>query len=198
MMMPQPASAKVESGACVGLSGAAGGLCKAYCEAQQCHVDGRPSCERLRKNFARHTGSADFPCDTPGEERCVAGQTVTVEFAIDTPYGGASIALDYPPNVVDIPGSADDASVSERVTFIPSGFTVVNDQDSDFDGTDDRLRAVFANIEQLTPAGPFMLVEFDCIEGSPVPDVGSFSCSVLSLSDELGNTIEGGCTLLIP
>lgn len=48
---------------CDGLSGAAFGLCNAYCEAQDCDVHERPSCERLRRNFLRVTGSSIFPCD---------------------------------------------------------------------------------------------------------------------------------------
>jgi len=48
---------------CSGLSGAAFGLCNAYCEAQDCDVHPRPSCPVLRRNFAKITGSAIFPCD---------------------------------------------------------------------------------------------------------------------------------------
>ncbi len=61
---------------CSNLTGAAFGLCNAYCEAQDCDVHPRPSCERLRKNFEKITGSDVFPCDpqcgdgvlNPGEE----------------------------------------------------------------------------------------------------------------------------------
>ncbi len=49
---------------CSGLSGAAFGLCNAYCEAQDCDTNpGRPSCEVLRSNFEQITGSSVFPCD---------------------------------------------------------------------------------------------------------------------------------------
>jgi len=48
---------------CTGLSGSARGLCNAYCQAQDCDVHPRPSCEQLRKNFQRATGSSKFPCD---------------------------------------------------------------------------------------------------------------------------------------
>src|SRR5689334_25346363 len=48
---------------CNGLSGAAFGLCNAYCEAQDCDVHPRPSCAQLRKNFLKKTGSPIFPCD---------------------------------------------------------------------------------------------------------------------------------------
>jgi hypothetical protein len=48
---------------CAGLSRSAFGICNAYCEAQDCDVHPRPSCERLRANFKRATGSDKFPCD---------------------------------------------------------------------------------------------------------------------------------------
>jgi hypothetical protein len=51
---------------CSGLSGAAFGLCNAYCEAQDCDVHPRPSCPVLRRNFAKITGSPIFPCDQRG------------------------------------------------------------------------------------------------------------------------------------
>jgi hypothetical protein len=65
-----------EERVCDGLTGAAFGLCNAYCEAQDCDVHSRPSCEQLRRNFARVTGTRLFPCDAfcgngrldPGEE----------------------------------------------------------------------------------------------------------------------------------
>lgn len=52
-----------EESVCDGLSGAAFGLCNAYCEAQDCDVHERPSCEQLRRNFEKHTGQTLFPCD---------------------------------------------------------------------------------------------------------------------------------------
>jgi len=48
---------------CNGLSGSARGLCNAYCQAQDCDVHNRPSCDVLRKQFQRATGSSKFPCD---------------------------------------------------------------------------------------------------------------------------------------
>src|SRR5262245_35311384 len=52
-----------EEEVCSDLQGHAFGLCNAYCEAQDCDVHPRPSCEVLRRNFARLTGSMVFPCD---------------------------------------------------------------------------------------------------------------------------------------
>ncbi len=54
-----------EETVCDGLSGAAFGLCNAYCEAEDCDVlaPERNSCERLRRNFERVMGTPIFPCD---------------------------------------------------------------------------------------------------------------------------------------
>lgn len=54
-----------EETVCADLSGAAFGLCNAYCEAQDCDAQDpeRASCEQLRRNFERLTGTPTFPCD---------------------------------------------------------------------------------------------------------------------------------------
>ena len=52
-----------EEEVCGDLTGAAKGLCNAYCEAQDCDEHERPSCERLRKNFEKKTGGRTLPCD---------------------------------------------------------------------------------------------------------------------------------------
>jgi hypothetical protein len=52
-----------EETVCADLAGAAFGLCNAYCEAQDCDVHPRPSCERLRASLEKITGSSLFPCD---------------------------------------------------------------------------------------------------------------------------------------
>ena len=49
---------------CDGLTGAAHGLCVAYCEANDCNLDSdSEECTSLRANFAKITGSTSFPCD---------------------------------------------------------------------------------------------------------------------------------------
>jgi hypothetical protein len=50
---------------CDGLTGAAFGLCHAFCEARNCLGNPRPSCDRLRQNFQTVTGRSSFPCDVP-------------------------------------------------------------------------------------------------------------------------------------
>lgn len=56
-----------EETVCDGLSGAAFGLCNAYCEATDCG-DGvnnanESACASLRKNWKKHTGLDELPCD---------------------------------------------------------------------------------------------------------------------------------------
>jgi hypothetical protein len=48
-----------------GLTGSAWDLCNAYCQAQDCDLPGviKKSCEMLKKNFAKHTGTDVMPCD---------------------------------------------------------------------------------------------------------------------------------------
>jgi hypothetical protein len=50
---------------CEGLEGSAYDLCGAYCEAQDCDSPDviKKSCEMLKKNFAKHTGTDVMPCD---------------------------------------------------------------------------------------------------------------------------------------
>lgn len=49
--------------ACDGLQGNAYGLCNAFCNAQQCHISPKSSCDQLRRNYERATGSSVFPCE---------------------------------------------------------------------------------------------------------------------------------------
>jgi hypothetical protein len=84
VLAPYLADAKTPDGmppsqetVCSGLSGAAFGLCNAYCEAQDCDVHPRPSCDQLRKNFLKITGSPIFPCDPTPTFTVTATYTVT-------------------------------------------------------------------------------------------------------------------------
>src|SRR5512139_1225383 len=109
---PGALSAKTPDGAppsqetvCSGLTGAAFGLCNAYCEAQDCDVHPRPSCDQLRENFVRITGSSTFPCDavcgdgtvSPPEEcdppgsRCEQGGRCTTDCTCTRPVCGNGV-----------------------------------------------------------------------------------------------------------
>ena len=58
-----------EETVCDILSGKAWGLCVAYCEAQDCDLfPDHPSCDVLRQNSTRLTGSDKFPCEGPRPE----------------------------------------------------------------------------------------------------------------------------------
>jgi hypothetical protein len=79
---------------CDGLSGGAWGLCNAYCTAKHCNLNPRPSCNRLRKNFLRKTGTAVFPCDDqPTPTGTVMPESTPTETPVDTP---ASTPTDTP------------------------------------------------------------------------------------------------------
>jgi hypothetical protein len=48
---------------CEAYDGAARAHCRTYCDVRQCNVNPHPSCDELRKNFAKKTGTTIFPCD---------------------------------------------------------------------------------------------------------------------------------------
>ena len=59
-----------------GITGAAYGLCTAYCEAMDCdRSDDGPyasdnACQRVSDNFNRITGGEDLPCEACGGWQC--------------------------------------------------------------------------------------------------------------------------------
>ena len=110
---PHVAGAKTPDGVppsqetvCSDLQGAAFGLCNAYCDAQDCDVHPRPSCEQLRKNFLKLTGSPIFPCDArcgdgviqsteqcdpPGSAACPGDRVCTTDCTCPEPVCGDKI-----------------------------------------------------------------------------------------------------------
>ena len=52
-----------EETVCDGLTGKAFGICNAYCEAKDCAFEDSRSCDVLRAQFERATGSPLFPCE---------------------------------------------------------------------------------------------------------------------------------------
>lgn len=86
-----------EETVCDGLEGAAFGICNAYCEATDCgdgvnHANFR-ACESLQRNWVKHTGLEELPCDCedplvfiPGEG-CGCALDLTVRILDFRPLG---------------------------------------------------------------------------------------------------------------
>src|SRR5262249_7967250 len=96
----------------------------------------------------------------------------------------------------NIPGTGTAQSVADRVQFAPSGgITASNDKDQDGDGTDDTVTASFLSSTDH-PAGPFVTVTFDCVEGRVAPPAGHFTCPGGSASSGGGVAIpDEQCSL---
>jgi hypothetical protein len=108
-------AAPPDTGFCAGLSGGAQGLCNAYCEAQECFREPeRNSCQSLRKNFEKQTGSSVFPCD-------VATPTPTVAPTLTpTPAPTASPAPTATPTPAPTASPAPTATPTPAPTPAPT------------------------------------------------------------------------------
>jgi len=106
-------AAPPDAGFCAGLSGGARGLCNAYCEAQECFREPeRNSCQSLRRNFEKQTGSSVFPCD-------VATPTPTVAPTL-TPTPAPTPAPTASPAPTATPTPAPTASPAPTATPTPA------------------------------------------------------------------------------
>ena len=117
-----------------GLTGSAWDLCNAYCQAQDCDLPGvvKKSCEMLKKNFAKHTGTDVMPCDIVAcaicgdPDKCnmtgtlgVCEEMMSVECdAID----GALNVGEYPCTAVTIP-----ADIAPGCSQIPPRWGLIPD-----------------------------------------------------------------------
>ncbi len=142
--------------------------------------------------------SAPLPSDRSGagplEARCEVGDQVRVTVFVEAPNGrafGVHTRVRYPA-VLAIPGRADDQSVFDRVQLapalptpsrgesdetVPHALIVVNDQDTDFDGVDDRIHVLVASIDTF-PDGRFADLRFDCVSTIAWPSADLFACEV--------------------
>jgi hypothetical protein len=132
---------------------------------------------------------------TPSGAACPAGGMIVVTESVDKDFGGLKTELKYPASVT-IPGSGS-ATDKTRITGTPSGGLLqVNDAPTT-SGIDDTLTLGFVDTNDH-PAGQFAIVTFDCVEGSPAPALGEFTCTVASASTGGGNTItDATCSLSI-
>lgn len=137
-----------------------------------------------------------------GNVRAVAEPTctkaiLTVNVAYDTAAAlgaGVTTTVDYPEDLASIPGFGSAASVTDRLTNLTgqSGIFSGGDQDSDANGTDDRVSIGLVLGSGAIAPGAFAEVELDCPAGD-APLVSDFSCT-LDASDENGNPIPGSCS----
>ena len=159
---------------CDGLEGAAFGLCNAYCEAQDCDIldPERASCERLRTNFERATGSRIFPCDvlieTEPNNSCEDANPVVLGspnplLASISPVGDRDHFL------LAVP----EDSIVEIETTGPGGDTVLQIESAD--GTtiigcdDDAGENLFSLWSCCLPAGDYCVVVRDFGDNSAIP-----------------------------
>jgi cysteine-rich repeat protein len=136
------------------------------------------------------------PAATPSGSACQSGDQIVVVESLDKPYGAARIDLLYPASV-SIPGTGTAASVAQRVVFTPTGgLTQVNDTPVN-GSVDDTLTTSFVGTANV-PAGTFVTVTFDCVEGQAPPTSAAFTCTVVSASMGSGNSIpDEHCTLSV-
>jgi hypothetical protein len=145
--------------------------------------------------------------------QCRAGGQVVVTVFFDGPgdrFYGVHTRLRYPTSLA-IPGHRDDPSVVERVRFVVAlplgredvpeetfrnGSTVLNDEDSDFDGVDDGLQAVLVAREAFAD-GKYIDVTFDCVDTIEWPTADAFGCEVAELTDLTSNPAQGTCSVVV-
>lgn len=119
---------------------------------------------------------------------------VDVDFASsgDTP-AGTVVVLSYKPSLVDIPGTADEASVTARVTDDIGGVVVTTQPN------DQEVAIVVAQSDIFAyPGSDLFTVEFDTCGAAPVD--GDFTCAVVDASNESGVTLAPGtvtCTATV-
>jgi hypothetical protein len=138
-----------------------------------------------------------------GNVRAVAEPTctkaiLTVGIAYDTVSAqgaGVTTVIDYPADLAALPGFGSAPSVLDRLTNLSgqSGIFSGGDQDSDADGTDDRVSIGLVLGAAAIVPGPFAEAEFDCPAGD-APLVSDFAC-MLDASDANGDAISGSCSL---
>jgi len=122
--------------------------------------------------------------------------TVTFEYDPNT-FGdivGLRLRVEYPPDVLGIPGTLVGPSITERVTNLTgiTGSYSVADRDllpseQSPDGTDDTIQTLIAVAQGArVPSGPFQSIRFDCTPGTQL-GVGQLACVIVEASDPFTN-----------
>ncbi len=133
------------------------------------------------------------PQPSPGASCETYGLNVAVlfdEIAIPD-MAGITVALDYPEGQVTIPGGGGEATVLQRIvnlTGLSGGLFSASDNDS-------RLNVGLISIGSPIPAGPFIGITFDCVEGAAAPTSSAFSCTV-DAATILGDSVPATCQII--
>lgn len=137
-------------------------------------------------------------CDG-GTTACTSAIVTVSTSYTATDASGVTTFVDYPDDLLDIPGSGNEPSVLERVvnlTGVSGSLFSVGDQDTDANTFDDRIAVGVINLGTPIPAGNFAQITYDCKTGEPAPDVADFACT-LDASDTNGNAISGTCSVAL-
>jgi hypothetical protein len=128
------------------------------------------------------------PTITPSPVFCPAADsgnaTTTVTITVTSganAIGGASVTLDYLPDLVRLPGVADEPAVRARVTDLTGGALVSkglpNNQDTDGDLEPDRVRFSLLSLTDLS--GDVVKVTFDRCSGGRPTVLADYQCTAV-------------------
>jgi cysteine-rich repeat protein len=120
---------------------------------------------------------------------CTPAESMTRIGVSFTPPTGTNVAslgvlIEYPDGVVQIPGTADDPSVTAAVTNSPSGYLATG-----FD-YDYALSVGLAGTRALTPGNVFTVSFANCQNAAP-PAASAFKCTVTDASNTQFHTVSG-------
>jgi hypothetical protein len=128
------------------------------------------------------------------EETTKAGPvlTITVDNARKSTFGVLVVLVDYPEDLVFIPGAADDTEVQSAVSERPTAGApqcVINDRD-------DRVQVGCLSVGGF-PAGRFFRVALRECAKKDRPSLESFTCTVIEAADTQAHELPATCTLTL-
>ncbi|HVN87595.1 MAG TPA: hypothetical protein VMW17_22390 [Candidatus Binatia bacterium] len=119
--------------------------------------------------------------------------TVAVSFTppVGQVVSGLTVLVGYRSDVVSLPGSGSDSSVSSRIKNRPSN-AIFSAFDLDY-----ALRAVMSRSGGLTP-GQVFTINFDGCAGMSGPTLDDFGCTVEGCANQFGDVPDCQCSITIP
>lgn len=136
-------------------------------------------------------GAAADPPESCRETSEAAGTlTVTVDRTDGDQFGVLIVLVDYPEELVFVPGAGDEEEVQAVVTDRPTAgapHCVVNDRD-------DALQVGCLGVTGF-PEGRMFRVAFRDCAGGEKPAPSRFTCTVLEAADRDGRKVPAHCTL---